>query len=254
MDKQAKAIFLDLGGTFREVNENREYSLAARKLITEICKTDMDPDEYYEFLNKRYDVYREWALKYYCEAPEKVLWNRWLVPELDRKYVEEHAVELTYAFRRAKGERLVVEGGIETVRELVKRGYKVGVISDLVGTVEIDEWLDNDGIRELFCTVKQSSVTLLRKPHPAIYYQALDEAGVYAEESVFVGDNLKRDIMGAKAANFMGTVGIWYPATATPKITPENNPDCFIHAFSELLNIFPGDGRYCPQAGDRREI
>ena len=179
-----KAIFLDLGGTFRIVEDNRPFYEAARKRIAEICGTDMDPDEYYDFLNTRYDEYRKWALRFYCEAPESVLWTRWLVPELDREYIEANAVELTYQFRRAKGERVVVPGGVETVRELVRRGYKVGIISDLIGTVEIDEWLDHDGIRDLFCTVQQSSVTMLRKPHPGIYYLALAEAGVRPEESV----------------------------------------------------------------------
>ena len=193
MKENIKAIFLDLGGTFRVVDEtNRPYIAQARGRIAEICGTDMDPDAYYDMLNKRYDTYRNWALKYMCEAPETMLWTRWLVPELDRDHIEKHAKELTYCFRRSKGERVVVEKGIETVKELRKRGYKIGIISDLIGTIEIDEWLDHDGIRDLFCTVQQSSVTMLRKPHPAIYFLALEEAGVRPEESCFVGDNLKR--------------------------------------------------------------
>ena len=188
-----------------------------------------------------------------CEAPEKVLWTRWLVPELDRDYIEANAVELTYQFRRAKGERVVVPGGIETVRELRARGYKVGIISDLVGTVEIDEWLDKDGIRDLFCTVQQSSVTMLRKPHPAIYYLALDEAGVRPEDSVFVGDNLKRDILGAKQTGFAGTVAADYPGGLPMTFNEENKPDCFIHHFSELLELFPGEGKYLPERGERRD-
>ena len=108
MKENIRAIFLDLGGTFRIVEENRPFLEAARKRIAEICGTDMDPDAYYDFLNKRYDTYREWALKYMCEAPETMLWTRWLVPELDRERIEPYAKELTYCFRRAKGERVVV--------------------------------------------------------------------------------------------------------------------------------------------------
>ena len=47
MKENIKALFLDLGGTFREVYENKPFSDAARKRIAEICKTDMNPDEYY---------------------------------------------------------------------------------------------------------------------------------------------------------------------------------------------------------------
>ncbi len=248
MKQGIKAIFLDLGGTFRVVDEdNRSYIHAARERIKELCGTDMDSDAFYDFLNKRYDGYREWALKYMCEAPEEMLWTRWLVPEWDRERIEAAAKELTYCFRRAKGERVVVEKGVETVRELRKRGYLVGIISDLIGTIEIDEWLDRDGIRDLFCTVQQSSVTMLRKPHPAIYFLALSEAGVRPEESCFVGDNLKRDIIGAKQSNFAGTVGAEYPGGLEFKLTEENRPDCILHHFDELLNIFPGDGKFCPE-------
>ncbi len=257
-----KCIFLDLGGTFREVNENPPYSEAARARIQEICTPEgcpevwktMTPSGFYNFINGRYDVYREWALTYFCEAPEEYLWSRWLVPELDFEYVKSFSKELTYEFRSAKGERLVVPGGVETVRELNSRGYKVGIISDLVGTVEIDEWLDKDGIRDLFATVQQSSVTMLRKPHPGIYYLAMAEAGVKPWESVFVGDNLKRDIIGAKASGFAGTVAVDYPATPLKKITVENQPSCVIKSFPELLKVFPGNGLFLPEAAEIRGV
>ena len=172
------------------------------------------------------------------------------MPEWDRERIERAAAELTYCFRRAKGERVVVPQGVETVKELIRRGYKVGIISDLIGTTEIDEWLDKDGIRDLFCTVQQSSVTMLRKPHPAIYFLALSEAGVRPEESCFVGDNLKRDIIGAKQSGFAGTVGAEYPGGLEFKLTEENRPDCIVHRFEEILKLFPGEGRFCPEYGE----
>lgn len=247
-----RALFMDLGDTYRIVTKNPPFSAAARKRIAEICGTDMSPDDYFKFINARYDVYREWALHYMCEAPEDELWTRWLVPELDKDYIRANASELTYCFRACKGERLVVDKGIETVRELIKRGYKVGIISDIVGTKEVDEWLDKDGIRDLFCTVQQSSVTMLRKPHPAIYYLACKEAGVRPEEVVFIGDNLMRDITGAKAANFGGTICAAYANVKKPEnFTELNNPDCYIYSFDKLLDILPGDGQYLPEKGER---
>lgn len=248
-----KGIFLDLGDTFRIIDENPEYIHAARQRIADICGSKMDADEYYDYLNSHYDKYREFALKYMCEAPEDVLWTRWMVPELDREYVAAHAQELTYCWRKAKGERVVVPHGIETVRELVARGYKVGIISDLVGTIEVDEWLDKDGIRDLFSTVQQSSVTMLRKPHPGIFFMALKEAGVLPQDAAFVGDNLNRDIVGAKVTGFTATVATEYDPVKKPlKINEENCPDCIIHDFAELLNVFPGNGEFCPDKAERR--
>lgn len=238
--KNIRALFLDLGGTFRIVTPDEKYTDAAKRLIAELVGTDMEPRAYYDFIMERYEGYRAWALKYMCEAPEDMLWTRWLAPEYDHKRLAKHAVELTYALRRAKGRRVVVEGGVDTLKTLVARGYKVGIISDLIGTVEIDEWLDEEKLRPYFCTVQQSSVTLLRKPHPAIYLLALREAGVRPEESVFVGDNLERDIIGAKATGFCATIAVDYPDAAPLKLTPENRPDGIIRSFGELLAAFPG--------------
>ena len=115
----------------------------------------------------------------------------------------------------------------------------MGIISDLLGVNEVDEWLDRDGLRPYFKTVQQSSICLIRKPHPAIYYYALDEAGVSAENSCYVGDNLNRDIVGAKAAGFGMTVGVQYPGKKLPTVTDENRPDEIITHFSQLLDLFP---------------
>ena len=249
-----KALFTDLGDTFRIVDSTSPKVLEARKRLVEICKSDMDPNAFYDYLNERYEPYRKWAISYTCEAPEFYLWSRWLTPELDKEYIAKYAKELTYNFRMAKGERKVVKDGIETVKELIKRGYKVGIISDLIGTIEIDEWLDNDNIRDLFCTVQQSSVTMLRKPHPALYYMAMKEAGVEPEECVFVGDNLDRDICGAKRTGFAGTIAADYKNTAAGKLNEENLPDCIIHEFSELLNVLPGEGKFCPDKAERRTL
>lgn len=239
MEKNIRAIFLDLGGTFRIVEDNIPYKTAARRRIAELCGTDMEAEAFHSLIEKRYDGYRDWALKYMCEAPEEMLWTRWLAPECDKALLERNAVELTYELRKAKGERVVVKNGIETVKTLVSRGYKVGVISDLIGTIEIDEWLDRDGLRPYFCTVQQSSVTMLRKPHPAIYFLALKEAAVRPEESVFVGDNLERDIIGAKASNFGATIAVEYPGAKKLKLTAENMPDGIIKSFDQLLEVFP---------------
>ena len=146
---------------------------------------------------------------------------------------------MTYEYRKTKGERVVTDGGIETIKELYRRGYTLGIVSDLVGVHEVDEWLDKDGLRPYFKTVQQSSVCLIRKPHPAIYYYALEETGSDPARTCYVGDNLNRDIIGAKAAGLGMTVGVRYPGKKPQTVTEENKPDYFISHFSQLLDLFP---------------
>ena len=240
MEKQIDTIFVDLGDTFRVIRKDEAYILAAKTRIAQLLGVRTDPTEFYrDVIEPRYDKYREWALKFYCEAPEKVLWTRWLAYDFPRERVEAAASELTYAYRKTKGERVVTDGGIETIKELYRRGYTLGIVSDLVGVHEVDEWLDRDNLRPYFKTVQQSSLCLIRKPHPAIYYYALEETGSDPARTCYVGDNLNRDIIGAKAAGLGMTIGVQYPGKKPQTVTEENKPDRFITHFSQLLEIFP---------------
>ena len=237
---QIDTIFVDLGDTFRVIRKDEAYQREAKETITRLLGVDRDPIEFYQnVIEPRYDKYREWALTFYCEAPVKELWTRWLAYDFPREQVEAAAAEMTYAYRKTKGERVVTDGGIETIKELYARGYTLGIVSDLVGTEEVDEWLDRDGLRPYFKTVQQSSTCLIRKPHPAIYYYALEECGADPHRTCYVGDNLARDIVGAKAAGLGMTIGVQYPGRKPQEITDENRPDRFISHFTQLLDIFP---------------
>ncbi len=245
MNTDIRFIFIDLGGTFRIIREDPAYLTAAKTKIAALLGVETpDPCAWFDaVIDKRYDAYRSWALQYMCEAPEEVLWTRWLAYDLPRDRVLENAAELTYQYRQTKGVRTVVDGGADTVKELHRRGYTLGIISDLVGRREVDEWLDADGLRPYFKTVQQSSVTYIRKPGPAIYYYAMEEAGAQPENCCYVGDNLNRDIVGAKAVDFGMTVAVQYDRKKPLKLTPENMPDGKIYAFPQLLDIFPACGQ-----------
>ena len=76
MNTDIRYIFLDLGGTFRVIDEDPAYLSAARAKIAELCGVETDnPNQWFsDVIEKRYDKYRDWALKFMCEAPEEVLW------------------------------------------------------------------------------------------------------------------------------------------------------------------------------------
>ncbi len=244
MNTDIRYIFFDLGGTFRIIREDSAYLTAAKTNIARLCGvTCEDPCAWFDaVIDKRYDKYRDWALKFMCEAPEEVLWKRWLAYDCDPELIAKNASELTYQYRQTKGIRTVVDGGAETVKELCRRGYTLGIISDLVGRREVDEWLDADGLRPYFKSVWQSSITYIRKPGPAIYYYAMEAVGAQSEQCCYVGDNLNRDIVGAKAVDFGMTVTVQYDRKKPLKLTEENRPDAKIYAFPQLLDLFPACG------------
>ena len=243
MEKQYKAVFFDLGGTLRIAFLEEAYMRHARRKMAEIAGTDMPYEEFYQMIEERYEPYRKWALGEFKESGDEELWCKWLLPDYDPARIRQVCHELSFQYRQTKGRRTVVEGGADTVKELCRRGYTLGIISDLVGRREVDEWLDQDGLRPYFQTVQQSSVTYIRKPGPAIYYYAMEEVGAEPENCCYVGDNLNRDIIGAKAVDFGMTVTVQYQKDKPLKLTAENRPDAKVYRFPDLLDIFPKRGQ-----------
>ena len=104
MEQNINTIFVDLGDTFRVIRKDPAYELEAKACITQCLGTDEDPIEFYKnVIEPRYDKYREWALHFYCEAPVKELWTRWLAYDFPRERVEAAADEMSYAWRRTSG-------------------------------------------------------------------------------------------------------------------------------------------------------
>ncbi len=95
-----------------------------------------------------------------------------------------------------------IDGARETVVELKRRGFRLGVVSNAEGRVARD--LDNAGFDGMFETVVDSHLVGVQKPDPEIFRIALDRMarkGKLAVESVvFVGDVPAVDVVGATAA------------------------------------------------------
>lgn len=240
MDRDIEAVFLDLGNTLRILIKDESHMAQARRKIVELAGTDENPESFCEKLNERYKTYRKWAFENLAEAPEAELWTRWLTPDFPAERIAPLGAELTYQFRQSMGRRVVVDHGMEVVEKLHKRGYVLGIISNLIGTREIPDWIKAEGFTPYFKSVVLSSVFGKRKPGPAIYLEAAHIAGVDPSRCAYVGDNLKRDVTGTRAAGFGMIVILIAPEKlAEETITDENRPDVIIHKFEELLNIFP---------------
>ena len=135
---------------------------------------------------------------------------------------------------------MVVDGGAEVIRTLHQRGYKLGIISNLIGENEVPDWLEEDGLDQYFDCVVLSSVCHLRKPCGEIYDMACRQLGVTAAECVSVADNIKRDIPGAKAAGIGCNIIFDSPEKKHPiRFTEETRPDAVIEDFRQLLDLLP---------------
>ncbi len=233
-------IFLDLGHTLRITVKDPAYMAQARRRIVELVGTDEEADTFAAKLDERYKAYRTWAFETLIEATESELWTDWLVPDFPAEKISTLSAELTYLYRQSMGRRVVVERAREVVEELCRRGYTLGIISNLIGIHEIQDWLEADGFTPYFKSVVLSSVFGRRKPHPSIYHEAARRAGADPANCVYVGDNPDRDVEGTRRAGFGMMILIVLPEKANPEPIPEAcQPDLIIHDFHQLLDVFP---------------
>lgn len=246
MNNEIEAIFFDVGNTLRILTENEPHQAQAKRKITELVGTNEDPEAFCQKLNERYKIYRKWAFANLLEASESDLWTRWMAPDFPIERIAPLGVELTYQYRQTKGLRVMVQNGKEVVLELHRRGYVLGLISNVTTSQEIPDWLDEEGLAPYFRSVVLSSVMGIRKPDPAIYLKAAQQAGVVPARCVYVGDNLKRDVTGTRDAGFGMVIIMIDPQELTQGIiTNENRPDALIHDFNELLKLFPANPNVC---------
>lgn len=234
---QIKGVFFDLGGTLRIAEEVPEHQERAKARMAELAG-ETDVQAFIDKVEARYEPYRDWALTENKESGDYELWAKWLLPELGEEKLREICHEMTFQYRQVKGLRHVVDGGVEVIKELHARGYKLGIISNLIGEEEIPNWLRDDGLEQYFDAVVLSSVCHIRKPDPEMYRMGCEQLGLRPEECVSVADNLNRDITGAKAAGIGANILFISPEKLAKKtITDENRPDYIVHGFLDILDL-----------------
>ena len=95
------------------------------------------------------------------------------------------------------------------------RGLRIGVVSNTDTPRRFfDPDLDVDAV-VLSCEVGK------RKPHPAIFRRALDELGVRAPETLFVGDSLAEDVAGAAALGMTTVQAVWFHRDRNDDVEPD---------------------------------
>jgi len=137
------------------------------------------------------------------------------------------------AYRRAREAALVPYPHVNlTLVALLRRGIKLGVISDAPGR---EAWLRLTylNFHHLFECVVTFEDTGERKPNPAPFLKALRELGVEPQEAIMVGDWAERDMVGA------GQVGITtvFARYGDTFGTKETNADYEIGDISEILAV-----------------
>jgi putative hydrolase of the HAD superfamily len=239
MQTDIKAILFDVGGTLRTAVRNSNSLRTYLIQILELAGIAGLPEEWADRIKQRESAYYRWATLSMIELNEADLWAKWLLPEADPYRVKSNAVLLNKLWRDAKSRKTPLDDMADTIRELARRGYKLGIISNTTSTIEAPAMLAEEGLTDLMDTVILSSTHGRRKPHPSLFLQAAREIGVDPGQAAYVGDRPSRDVVGAREAGFRETVIIQLDGRDPETERTPQSPDHRISRLSELLDIFP---------------
>ncbi len=124
-----------------------------------------------------------------------------------------------------------IDDHAENALKILHRKYKLGIVSNFAIPECVDRLLENHGLDTFFDVVVVSGAVNKRKPSPEIFLRALKELGVSPENTVFVGDTVDADLIGAKA---VGMKSIFIERRLQENLK-QVLPNRIIKSLSELL-------------------
>lgn len=123
---------------------------------------------------------------------------------------------------------------VETLKMLKSNQYRLGIFSNAGDDKDVQQLIENFGIRDHFDFVLTSAACFYRKPHERAFEISLAQWNITPQEAAMVGDSLEADIFGAKQ---VGMTAIWITrrASFTDEEMRRIKPDFSLRKLSELL-------------------
>lgn len=205
MSLTAKWVFFDLGSTLID-----ETAADTRRIKEMISGTNITEEEYRE---KRLEMIRKGrngdlsAIEYF--ALTKTPWH--------------------------SEDEVPYPDAVPTLRELKRRGYKLGVIANQNYGTEMR--LKNWNLLRFFEVIAASAELGMAKPDPAIFEWALKQADCSPQNAVMVGDRMDNDMepanrLGMHSVRLKRGLGAYHEPQSDDEV-----PEYTISMLAELLDL-----------------
>lgn len=141
------------------------------------------------------------------------------------------AKDAAIVFRAASRFKLDPYPGVEETLKILSKQYKMAVLSDGQTLWALPE-LRTTGLDRFFSSVTVSGDYGYRKPDPRFFKTALDKMELQPEEVIYIGNDMYRDVYGAKKA---GMKTVFFRSNQGDHEYHGADPDYIIYKFEELL-------------------
>lgn len=118
-----------------------------------------------------------------------------------------HAMELAMTYWNTLIRNMKVEEGlVELLEALKNKEIKIGIGTNMTAFVQFEK-IRALGISQYVDCMVTSEEAAAEKPTKPFFDYALGKLGISCDECVFIGDDAKNDMQGAKGA---GMIPVWY--------------------------------------------
>lgn len=227
-------ILFDLGGTLMHARGDWEpiHERADQALVDSLRTHDIhiEPRQFRARLHQYYEQ-RE---KDFQETTYHFV-LRELLTELGHAEVTEpvlrSALDAMYSVTQSNWQ--LEADAVETLKTLKSNQYRLGIFSNAGDDKDVQQLIENFGIRDHFDFVLTSAACFYRKPHERAFEISLAQWNITPQEAAMVGDSLEADIFGAKQ---VGMTAIWITrrASFTDEEMHRIKPDFSLRKLSEL--------------------
>jgi putative hydrolase of the HAD superfamily len=238
-----QAVFFDMGGTIETFWYTRELRLNATPGLQQLLldagiKLGLQNEQLFNVVSAGLKRYHELRVESLDEYPARHVWSEYVLsgytfdPTKLASIAEELMlyVETHYYHREMRPEMPAVLNAIQQM------GLKIGLISNVCSRGQVPTNLTKYNIRHYFDPIVLSCEYGRRKPDPSIFHYAARLANVPTSESVYVGDRVSRDIIGAHKAGYRLAIQIRHDFDHGEE-DKGTHPDAVIGQMTELLDI-----------------
>jgi putative hydrolase of the HAD superfamily len=244
-----KAVFFDFYNTLVSVEDDegdlknfetvRNYAMAKWPSVgTEFASAEELKETYFSVIQGM----SEGSKEEYPDVDLEVVWAQTferlkigpptiLIYDQNRRRMR----EVLKVFRQSALKRFeVFEGAIEVIKMLKNHNYRTGIISD-AQMAYVESELERLEILPFIDCFLVSAPFRFRKPDRRFFEWALRKVQVQPEDAVFVGDDMFRDIFGAKQ---IGMRTIYKPSEYGQSFYESCVPDEVVTDFRKLPELF----------------
>ena len=206
---EIRAVLFDMGGTLEDIYYDDAMRLKATTGLHAILACHsldprMDVPTLYATVSAGFKSYQEWRERTELELPTSRVWTEFIFPDagMPADRLAEAGEKLSFFYDTNFYLRTLRPEAHQTLDALRQRGYRLGLISNVVSLGQVPNSLEIHGLAPYFETVVTSSALGVRKPSPRIFHEAARLMDLPPAACAYVGDTISRDVIGARRAGY----------------------------------------------------